>query len=163
MRFDALRNAVDAAYQKANQLQQPLQQATQHIDANALALEEQKLMDRIPEWKDASKRKADTQAIMETLNKAYGFAPNEIDGPMLNDHRVIAILRDAAKYREALNTKGKKALPQGPKSAKPGSPQAPRSNVQKLGDIKRGLSQVQSREARTALEDELIMTRFGLK
>lgn len=165
MQFDRLVGAYNGAMQKAQHLQQPLEQAQQQIDASQVELQTRKLHDRIPEWKDAERAKKDRTAIVETMVNHYGFAPNEIGGPLLGDHRVVAILHDAMKYRAAkVSAKTKQGSLQGtPKVATPGAKPPPRSQAQSLGDIKRGLRQVQSKEARKALEDELIARKFGLK
>lgn len=165
MQYDQLVNAYQGAQAKVQQLQQPYQQAQQHIDANWAALQEQKLLDRIPEWKDGTKRGQESKDIMQTLGKDYGFSEEELTGPLLYDHRVIALMRDAYKYRQSTSAaKARKGQLQGlPKVATPGAKPAPRSQSQSIGDVKRGLRQVQSKEARKALEDELIARKFGLK
>lgn len=162
--YDQLVNGYQAAYQRVQELQGNFQQTQQHIDQNWVALQEQKLLDRIPEWKDQTKRQGDSKAILETVAKEYGFAPEELRGPLLYDARVVSLLRDAWKYREAVSgSKARKGQLKGLPSARPGAKPPPRSKHQELGDIKRGLRQVQSREARKALEDELIVRKFGLK
>lgn len=165
VQHDALVQAWQQAHAKAEQAAQPIAQASQRLNEAQLALEAQKLTDRIPEWKDAARRKADTEAILNAMVKDYGFAGQEIGGPLLQDHRVVAILRDAWKYRAAMSSqKARKGPPPGtPKVATPGAKPQPRSNAQAMGDLKRGLHQVQSREGRKALEDALVAKKFGLK
>lgn len=165
MQHDALVQQWQQANAKARELHQPMQQATQQIDEAQLALEAQKLTERIPEWKEPAKREAESKAILEAMVKDFGFAREEIGGPLLNDHRVVALLRDAWKYRQAkANQTAKKGQIQAlPKVATPGAKPQPRTQSQALGDIKRGLRQVQSKDARKALEDELIARKFGLK
>lgn len=165
MAYQQLRDLRANAAQKAEQLRGQLGQTSQFVDQQTLAIEGQRLMEKFPEWKDAERFNKDSKAIAQNAMKSYGFTPQELQqSPLLSDHRVISLLRDAWKYREATNTKANKGLPQGlPAVAKPGAKPAPRSGKQQLGDIKRGLRQVQSPEARKALEDELIAQKFGLK
>lgn len=161
--YDQLAQAYQQAQGRVQQLQQPHEQAQQAIDANWAALQEQKLLDRVPEWKDSTKRGKESQEILQVLGKEFGFSQEEMQGPLFYDHRVIRILRSAVKYEQALANRNNRPGPQTPKTATPGARQAPRSQTQSLADVKRGLKQVQSKEARRALEDELIARKFGLK
>ena len=165
MQFDALVSGYNQAMHKAQQLEQPMAQAQQALDQNQIALEMQKLTERIPEWKDSAKKDQDAKAIMDTMQKSYGFHPQELNGPLLNDHRVVAILRDAWKYREALQAKAKRGPPQGlPQVAKPGASIPPRSDAQKTGDFKRALKQPNiSPSQRKAVQEAWIAQKFGLK
>lgn len=164
MQYSRLRDAHGVAQQKVQSMQQPFQQASQQVDANWAALQEQKLLDRIPEWKDGTKRGKEAQEIMQTLAKDYGFAQEELGGPLFYDHRVIALLRDAHKFRQAsASAKERKGQIQGlPQVAKPGAKPPPRSPNQQVGDIKRGLRQATSPGTRRALQDALIAKKFGL-
>lgn len=166
MQHDQLVQQWQQATGQVNTLMQHDQQASQQIDGARLELEGRKLLDRIPEWKDATRRDKDQTAILETMVKDYGFAKTEIGGPLLADHRVVALLRDAMKYRQAVsNQKAKKGPLQGlPKVATPGAKPVPKTGAQSLGDIKRAMNQPNiSREQRKAREDELIAAKFGLK
>lgn len=169
MAYDQLNAAHQAAMQKVNQLQQPIQQATEAIDQAHTALEWQKLTERLPEWKDPARKEKDSNAILETLTKSYGVTQEELSSPsvkaLMNSHKFVAILRDAWKYREAVNTKGKKGPPQGlPQVAKPGANVPPKSEAQRMGDLKRALHQPNiSRKATKALGIELVARKFGLK
>ena len=163
-KFSQLRDAYGVAYQKIQQLQVPYQQQTQQIDGNWAALQEQKLLDRIPEWKDSAKRGKEGQEILQTMGKAYGFAPEELNGPLMYDHRVIALMRDAYRYQQAAaNAKSRKGQIQGlPQVARPGAKPQPRTQAQSVGDVKRALKQVKDTGSRKALTDELIARKFGI-
>jgi hypothetical protein len=165
MQYSRLRDAYGAAQGRIQQLAQPYQQAAQQVDANWAALQEQKLLDRIPEWKDSNKRGQEGQAILQTLAKDYGVAPEEMVGPLFYDHRVLSILRDAYKYRQATtNAPKRKGQLQGlPQTARPGAKPPPRSQAQSVGDVKRALSQTKDSGHRKVLTDELIARKFGLK
>src|SRR6185369_3109170 len=101
MQHDKLVQEWHQANSVVQQAGQGMQHATRQFTAAELALEEQKLYERIPEWKDATKRAADSDAILKTMVKDYGFAAEEVGGPLLQDSRVINILRDALKWRQA--------------------------------------------------------------
>lgn len=166
MQHDQLVQAWHQANAKAQQLNQPIQHATQQLNEAQVALEAQKLLDRIPEWKDESRKAAESKSILEAMQKNYGFKAEEIaNDPILSDHRVISILRDAWKYQQAVaNSKAKKGPIQGlPKAATPGAKPVPRSQAQQTGDIKRALRQTQDAGQRKALTDELIARKFGIK
>ena len=164
MQFSRLRDSYNYAQQKVNELQQPYQQATQHVDANWAALQEQKLLDRIPEWKDGTKRQAESRAVVQTMGKDYGFTQEELNGPLMYDHRVVALLYDAHRYRQAAaNAKSRKGQLQGlPQVAKPGAKPAPRSAAQSLGDVKRALRQTTDSGDRKRLQDEMIARKFRI-
>jgi hypothetical protein len=162
MAFDQLRDQHARAMNRASQIAQPLQQASAHYDEQAQQLEMEKLRARVPEWKDETRYVKDSQSIREAMTKHYGFKNEEIGGPILSDHRVVSILRDAWKYREAISAK--RSPTPAPKSAKPGTPAQPRSEQQKTADIKRGLHQPNlSKDQRKALENELVARKFGIK
>jgi hypothetical protein len=166
MVHDQLVQQWQAATGQVNTLMQHDGKASQQIDGARLELEGRKLLDRIPEWRDATRRDKDQSAILETMNKTYGFAKEEIGGPLLADHRVVALLRDAMRYQQAVaNQKAKKGPLQGlPKVATPGAKPVPKTGAQSMGDIKRAMNQPNiSREQRKAREDELIAAKFGLK
>lgn len=169
MQYDQLIAGYNEAMGKANQLQQPIQQASQAIDQAQAALELQKLTERLPEWKDPARKDKDSQAILETLTKSYGVTKEELSAPavqaLMNSHKFVSILRDAWKYREAVNTKGKKGPPQGlPQVAKPGANVPAKSPSQQMGDLKRALHQPNiSSKQRKAVQEEMVARKFGLK
>jgi hypothetical protein len=87
-----------------------------------------------------------------------------LGGPLFYDHRVLSILRDAYKYRQATaNAPKRKGQLQGlPQTAKPGAKPPPRSSAQQTGDIKRALKQTTDAGDRKRLQDELIARKFGI-
>lgn len=162
--FDSLVNAWQNAQAQAQQLEQPLQQVGKQLTDAEMALELQRLTDKVPEWKDSDRRVKEGTEAAQVVMKEYGFTTDEIKS-VLHDHRYLRIMRDAWKYQQAItNSKSKQGRVQElPKVARPGVRPPPRTQAQSLGDVKRGLRQVQSKEARKALEDELIARKFGLK
>jgi hypothetical protein len=73
-----------------------------------MATQTQKLMEAIPEWRDQSVAKEQTGKLTSTLQRDYGFTPQEIDTVI--DHRLLVLARDAMRYREMVTAQ--KTLPE---------------------------------------------------
>lgn len=69
-------------------------------DENRRTLEREAglLQQAIPEWADETVRQADYAKMMQAASDRYGFSPEEIAG--VTDHRLLILLRDAAKGAE---------------------------------------------------------------
>lgn len=65
--------------------------------AKYLAEQQAKLLEAIPEWKDAKKASADKLKMVQHA-ETYGFSPEEIGA--VTDARTVQILRDAMQWRE---------------------------------------------------------------
>lgn len=85
------------------------------------AVESQKLLERIPEWKDQKAYDAERPQILEA-GKHYGFTEAELSNVM--DHRAVAMLRDAMLYRKGQADKtaleAKKVVPLRGRTQAPG-------------------------------------------
>jgi hypothetical protein len=165
--YDQIASAYSAAMQKAQGIYQHFQQAQTFVDRSRAELESNKLKDAVPEWKDDTVRQKEGREILQTMQKDYGFSPEEIQAldrmGFLYDHRMIRAFRDAWKYRQASDPKNRKS-PQGLPSAKPQARGQPRSETQSLADVKRGLHQPNiSTSQRKALQDEMIARKFKIK
>lgn len=83
---------------------------------------EERLMEALPEWRDANKRQEVAGKIKSALN-SYGFTEAELAG--VTDHRVLLVALDAAKWRDAQTARqtaeAKKSAPPVPKVIRPGS------------------------------------------
>ena len=90
------------------------QQSTRQAEASQLleaivADEKSRTLDReagllqeaIPEWGDETVRQADYANMMQAASDRYGFSPEEIAG--VTDHRLLILLRDAARGAELLS------------------------------------------------------------
>lgn len=64
-----------------------------------LSEQSEKLLERIPAWKDAEKAKAERAEIKEFL-KSDGFTDDEI--AQIYDHRHVLLIRDAMQFRKLL-------------------------------------------------------------
>lgn len=85
--------------------------------------EADKLKAALPDWADPAKAAADTKMIAKYAEER-GITPAELGE--LQDHRLVLVLRDAAKYRalQAKKPEVQKAL-DAPKPARPGSMSKP--------------------------------------
>ena len=109
--------AIQFEQQRVAQLTQQEQQ--QHFESH-LQAQHAKLLEVIPEWKDAAKAKTEKQLLVE-FGKKTGFTPEELGA--IVDHRAVVALRKAALYDQMM-TKRKAITPvtnNGPRPAKPGA------------------------------------------
>jgi len=109
--------AIQFEQQRMAQLSQQEQQ--QHFESH-LQAQHTKLLEVIPEWKDATKAKTEKQLLVE-FGKKTGFSPEELSA--IVDHRAVVALRKAALYDQMM-TKRKAITPvtnNGPRPAKPGA------------------------------------------
>jgi hypothetical protein len=106
-------NEVAAAQQaQAQQLQQ--QQAA------LLPKERDKMLERVPEWRDPAKFDADRKS-MSSYAKQLGFSDAELASVF--DHRQMQVLHDAAQFRalQAANPETLKRVRAAPQMARPGT------------------------------------------
>jgi len=104
--------------QQMGQVQAQMQQQTQ-AEAQARAAmaqqEAQKLVEIVPELKDAKKAQKFKDKLVKTATEVYGYSQDEIAS--LTSHRDFLVLRDAMAYRdlqagkEVVKEKSKKARP----------------------------------------------------
>ncbi len=95
--------------------------------ARLVERETQKLLDAIPEWKDEAKARSDGARIRQYA-ESLGFTVQDL-APAQQDHRLVRLLHDAARYRE-LESKVKQApTPATTKAA----PAAQKAGAQKPG------------------------------
>ncbi|MEK9697111.1 MAG: hypothetical protein VW270_15220, partial [Candidatus Poseidoniales archaeon] len=106
---------------------QALQQEQMVLAERQLQSEQAKLLERIPQWKDADVATKERNAIV-TYAKRFGFTDNEIAAT--NDSRVVDLLRRAYLY-DALQSRkpsATKKVKKAPKMIKSGTPK-PKVNV----------------------------------
>jgi len=105
------------------------QQAEQQKQAEAWIREQaEKLVEKVPAWRDPAKAKAEQTAIRSHATKAFGFTDEELNG--VGDHRMAIVLRKAWQF-DQLMAKSKDTKPVVPKAktATPGSAQPPRKGT----------------------------------
>lgn len=129
--------------QKESQLQQIAQQRQQLVQqqqadqereyAEYVRAEQQKLQEKLPEWRDPKVRESESRAIAETLIAA-GYQQDELNS--LTDHRALLLVRDAMRYRLQQSIKQKQAAPQPPKTVPTGTRNQPPANP-RADDLRR--------------------------
>ena len=120
-----------------------------------LTAERDKLLERLPEWKDPKKAKEERNAVLE-YGKQIGFSDQELD--QVTDSRAVVALYKAWKYdqlmskRPELQAKIKKA----PKLLQPGSTGSVNSKTSELKNAKQRLAQSGSVKDAAALFDKFL-------
>jgi hypothetical protein len=111
--------ALMAEQQRMYQMQE--EERKQQL-SNTLAQERERLLEAIPEWRDAEAMKADRERIIRT-GKTLGFTEQELS--QVYDHRAVVAIRKAALYDELMSKRKtlKPTAKQTTKSATPGTPQ----------------------------------------
>lgn len=146
--YIAQKAAFDDRVQKLQAGQAQLNALNQKQLTERLQAEDKALVEKIPEWADPEKGKAELSSITTKAKSLYGISPEEIG--RLADHRVILVLRDAAKYHDLMAAQ---------KAAKAKQVQTPPKRVQKPGGRNDGTEQgralaLKNRAAKTgSLED----------
>lgn len=102
----------DREMQKRQALRQEQEELVARHYAEIQAAETQKLREAVPEWSDAKVYEADKTAMVATA-EAYGFTIDHLNA--VTDHRLMLMLRDAAKYRE-IRTNAKPVMKQAAKA-----------------------------------------------
>lgn len=97
--YIAKRAAFDDRLQKLNAGQAQLQEINHRNLQQRLADEDRKLVEKIPEWSDPEKGKAELGNITQKAKSLYGIELPQVMAQM-PDHNVILVLRDALKYHD---------------------------------------------------------------
>ena len=159
---DQLRESRNTKYQSLNQKHAQFMQAQQQGMAQRARAEEQALLARLPEWRNAEKALPEKQAIARDLTDAYGFTAEEVGS--LIDHRMLLVARDAMKYRELQRTKGEKTkqVRAAPPVVKPGAvvKTNPKAEFTKVKAHIRKLGSQGNHKAQEALAVEMFNRAF---
>jgi len=111
--------AVRSEQARLGQLQQAEQ--AQRIQ-QTLSREQEALLAKLPEWRDAERAKADKAAILEYGVREIGFAPEELNA--VYDHRAVVLLRKAMAYDKLMAKQVKPTNP-APRAIRPGNASPP--------------------------------------
>ena len=114
--------AINQHLQQVAAAQQAQEQARLQAQAALLPQERQKLLEKVPEWKDAAKYEAALPEL-EKVGRLYGFNQTEILSLASFDHRVMHALHDLMTYRANLKNVDPtlKRVRAAPKMASPGT------------------------------------------
>lgn len=129
--WDRRQEQIEAVKQERERVQQELQQQQQQQREQILQNQRERLLAKVPEWTDPDTREAEQAEMVEAAQVHYGFEPEEV-GSVL-DHRVMLVLRDAAKFRQ-LQDKGEKAKKTAKKNRKKSRTLKPGSSSKKDTD-----------------------------
>lgn len=88
--------------------------------------EREKLLDKLPHWRDEQKAAPEQQEIAEYLGE-LGYTADELNE--LVDHRALLVARDAAKYRQLQRAKEKRSREVTRKPIRPGAAGAANTNT----------------------------------
>jgi len=119
-RYNAIQGLKHQALQNWQKQQAELQEKSKQEHSKVLQEEQQRLIEKIPDFADPIKAKALTKEIGDYL-KDHGFRDEELAN--IWDHRQILVIRDAMKYR-ALQSKKPEVtskVKEVPKLLKPGA------------------------------------------
>jgi len=113
------------------------QQLKEQQLAQLQSAEHQKLLSKVPEWSDETKRTQLEGDLSKTLKDVYGFTPPEI--AKVYDHRHVLVALDAMRYRQMMAAKDtaqtKKVVPV-QKVVKPGAAQDQRGESPRVKALK---------------------------
>lgn len=89
--------AFEQRVQQVQYAQAIREQHAAQARAQMLADEDAKLVAKIPEWSDPDKGRAEYKAVVDSMQKLYGFKPEEM---AITDHRLVLVARDAKAYHD---------------------------------------------------------------
>lgn len=126
---EAMRDRRDALAQVQSEQQRVQAEQHQQLQAQAqerLAQETGKLLDVIPEWRDAEVATKQKNAVYTYAQRHLGFSEQELS--QVSDHRAVNALRKAYLYDELMKQKpaATKKTKAAPKMAKAGQPTSKR-------------------------------------
>lgn len=122
-RYQRLMEQRNGAYAQMMQAYSQAQQAQTFVTAETRAMEQQKLLEKVPEWRDPKRYEKEAPAIFSSLEQ-WGFNQQELaNSGILEDHRAITILRKAYLYDQAVARAKSKTPAKVPGVAKPGATQ----------------------------------------
>jgi hypothetical protein len=152
-KIEATKNKARQEYTKLVE-QQSQEQEKAHQER--LKQESELLVQKLPEWSDPEKAKAEKTALAEYLAN-QGFSSEEISG--LTDHRFVLQARKAMLFdsKQQGTKAAAKKVAKIPKVMKPGAPKSPeQTNSQKLAKLK-------AKAERTGSLDDAFAYRQALK
>lgn len=94
-RFDERQRKLALAVGQLQNARQQQQATSEQETQQRLADEQKKLVEAIPDWKDAAKASAEIAEVREFLTKT-GYSPDEVNG--VTDHRAVLLARKAMLY-----------------------------------------------------------------
>jgi hypothetical protein len=119
--WDRAQQAYFEARSQQEKLQTQQESERQQQMSRRLQAEQEQLLAKLPDWRDAGKAQAEQQQLKEYLS-TVGFSPEEI--AQVQDHRGVLMAREAMLYRkmvaEQKSLAEKKVAAAPPRAIKPG-------------------------------------------
>jgi len=151
--FRDLKESRQAKVQEFQTMQVREQHLNSQFSQQRLAMEAQKLAEKIPEFRDG-KKAGEVKSKMLGYLEQRGFNQAEIDN--IVDSRMVEVIYDALRYKQIKDTNPavKKRLENAPKSVKPGSSQSVK-NTQNA-ELKKRLKQTGKGEYAAKLIESML-------
>jgi hypothetical protein len=135
--YDQRQVALQKNQQEQTQLQQRAQAEQAEAHRGHLQRQQDELLAKLPEWKDATKAKSEREALKAYLANE-GYDPKDIDA--ISDHKAVILSRKAMLYDQMIakaQVAAKKVqnLPQ--KVERPGTASAPRDSDGRFAAMQR--------------------------
>jgi hypothetical protein len=145
--------AIQGEQARLNQIKQAEYQ--QHLQT-LLTDEAQKLVEKVPQWKDAKVANKEREAVVEYGLRELGFTSDEIS--KVTDHRAVVAIYKAMKYDQLMANKpqAQAKLKNAPRMATPGSAGTAPRKVNETTRAKQRLAQTGSVRDAAALFDKFI-------
>ena len=119
--WDRAQQAYFEARSQQERLQTQQESERQQLMSRRLQSEQEQLLAKLPDWRDAGKAQAEQQQLKDYLS-TVGFSPEEI--AQVQDHRGVLMAREAMLYRkmvaEQKSLAEKKVAAAPPRAIKPG-------------------------------------------
>ena len=119
--WDRAQQAYFEARSQQERLQTQQESERQQLMSRRLQAEQEQLLAKLPDWRDAGKAQAEQAALKEYLS-TVGFSPEEI--AQVQDHRGVLMAREAMLYRkmvaEQKSLAEKKVAAAPPRAIRPG-------------------------------------------
>ncbi len=128
--YDTLVNAYQRTVGQYQQKANAVQQQKAHVTAQIVSQQREKLLDKLPSWKDEAKYRTGAQEVRDYLTKE-GLSPETIEG--LTDAVSVTVAWKAAQYDKLLRAKTDKVkqLKPLPPVTRPGASQSTGSTDQR--------------------------------
>jgi len=154
--FQKLRDGYQQALMQFNQAATELQQVDRTVNEAELKQHFARVLDEAPELRDPKRFSAESERMSSYL-KGRGFSDQEINA--LSDSRYFGVVRDAARYREAVKARAERQ--QAAPTLKPGAPPQRANPEQRKQEIVTKLHRTKDPAQKKALFDAALAAKLG--
>lgn len=142
--YDARERKLQTVRAENDRVKQEQQRRAVEQQSARIAAEGKKLVEAVPEWKDETKYRAESDAVRSYL-KGYGFSDG--DFAAIEDHRAVVLARKAMLYDQLQTTTKpavQAAVAKAPAMVKPGAAQPVKKPLSKVDAARRQLAKTGS-------------------